>query len=505
MVSEPVPPTMVERSTNPNGHEATPTHPIPDGFWLVVILLLALVLRLVSLNSPLWWDEIATVETHLRMGWGDMLSSYSTNHHYLHNIIAKLAMGVFGEEPWALRLPSLAFGLAAIAAMWYLARDIAGALPAHATALLLALSYHHIWFSQNARGYTGLAFFSTLGLLLFLRGLRSGTLKTWHAFGATLAATIFTHLTGAFFFVTLGLVWLAIVLVRAIQGRLTRPTVTLPFWGFTFGGVLTFLLYLPILPSLLATVSGVAKTSAGDVMQEYQNPLWTAYEAIRTGVGQAGPLVAVVGVMVLGLSALGAVALRRREPLFATITLANIVLTVAILMAVGMRVWPRFFFTDIAFILFLIVMGVQLSCQYLTRLTGPRLGAVLFPAAIVAMAAISGVMALRNYTAPKQDLAGAFAFAKAEHKPGERLVVVAPDSDILAQHFHADWPTIFTEAEYKALMATPGPITFLVVFPARSFRAVPGLSADRDSHVLTEQRFFPGTLGDGGLFILHRG
>ena len=28
---------------------------------------------------------------------------------------------------------------------------------------LLTASMHHVWFSQNARGYTGLAFFSTLG------------------------------------------------------------------------------------------------------------------------------------------------------------------------------------------------------------------------------------------------------------------------------------------------------------------------------------------------------
>jgi 4-amino-4-deoxy-L-arabinose transferase-like glycosyltransferase len=496
---------MLERKPRQEAQPEAQLRPIPDGFWLTVILVLALALRLVSLNSPLWWDEIATVETHLRMGWGDMLTSYSTNHHYLHNIMAKAAMEVFGEQPWALRLPSLAFGLAAIAVMWFLAREIAGALPAHATALLLALSYHHIWFSQNARGYTGLAFFSTLGLLLFLRGLQSGNIRIWLAFGAAFAATVFTHLTGAFFFVTLGLVWLAVVATQAVQGRLIRATVTLPLLGFVVGGVLTLLLYLPILPSLLAAVSGVAETSAGDVMQEYQNPLWTVYEAIRTGVGQAGPLVAVVGLAVLGLSILGAMTLHKKAPLFAPITLANIVLTAAILMAVGMRVWPRFFFPDIAFILLLMVMGVQSVCQIIARLTGARLGALLFPIALVAMAAVSGVMALRNYASPKQDLAGAFAYAAAHRQPGERVIIVAPPGNVLARHFHADWPTIFSDSAYRALIAEPGAISFIVVFPARSFRAVPGLSADHDSKLLTEQRYFPGTLGDGGLFILHRG
>lgn len=476
----------------------------PDLFWLAAILALALVMRLVSLNSPLWWDEIATVETHLHMGWGQMLQDYSMNHHYLHNIAAKATMELFGESPWAIRLPALVFGLGAIAAMWVLARDIAGAVPAHATALMLALSYHHIWFSQNARGYTGLALFSTLGLLFYLRGLRSGKLGHWLAFAAMLAATVFTHLTGAFFFVALGLVWLGLVAARMATGTLTRQTVTLPFAGFALGGLATLLLYLPILPSLLAAVSGVAETSAGDVMQNYQNPVWTAYEAIRSGVGQAGPIVSVIGLAVLTLSALGAVALRKTAPLFAPITFGHILLTIALLMAVGMRIWPRFFFPDVAFLMFLIVMGVQLSCQLLARATGPRLGALLFPAALVAMTVLSSMLTLRNYTAPKQDLAGAFAFVKSMHKPGERLLTIAPDSKILAQHFNADWPTLFADDAYRAAMAVPGPITIMVVFPERSFLALPSLAADRDSHTLSETRFFPGTLGDGGIFILHR-
>ena len=65
--------------------------------------------------------------------------------------------------------------------------------------------------------------------------------------------------------------------------------------GFLIGGLIAALLYLPILPSLLDTVSTVSESSATDVMQEYQNPLWTAFEAIRTGIGDAGPLVPVVG------------------------------------------------------------------------------------------------------------------------------------------------------------------------------------------------------------------
>ena len=68
-----------------------------DRLILAAILCLALALRLVGLNGPLWFDEVVTHDTHLRLGWGQMLSSYSMNHHYLHNIAAKLSMSLFGD------------------------------------------------------------------------------------------------------------------------------------------------------------------------------------------------------------------------------------------------------------------------------------------------------------------------------------------------------------------------------------------------------------------------
>lgn len=478
--------------------------PRQDFVILALILALALALRLYGLNAPLWFDEVTTVDTHLRLGWGEMMQSYSMNHHYLHNLAAKASMQLFGDAPWAIRLPALLFGLGAIAAMWVLVRRAVGSTLAHATALLLALSYHQIWFSQNARGYTGMALFSTIGFCLFLQGLHDRRWRSWLWFAAAMAATIFTHLTGAFFFVTLGLVWLVLCVAARQKGRLDRDLLVKPFTGFLIGGIVTLILYAPLLPSLLSTVHGVAETSAGDPMQEYQNPLWTAYEAIRTGVGQAGPLVSVIGLGVLALSLLGAVALRRRAPLIAPVTFGHILLTVLLLLGLNMRIWPRFFFTDIAFLLLLIVCGVQWVCGTLARLTGPAMGRWLFPLALAGMVLVSGAMAARNYSAPKQDLAGAYNFAEAHRKPGERVYAIAYAGEVYRSHFHADWGTIFTESDYRAALDAPGPVTIVVTFPDRSFRSLPSLDADRQSGRLQVQTILPGTLGDGAIVILHR-
>lgn len=476
-----------------------------DRLIVALILVVALALRLWHLNAPLWFDEIVTLETHLRLPWVEMLQSYSMNHHYLHNIAAKLSMTVFGEAPWAIRLPAMLAGVALVWATWVLAFRAAGRCVAHSTALLMALSYHEIWFSQNARGYTGMALFSTIGLILFLKGIAEGRWRTWIWFAAAMAATIFTHLTGAFFFMTLGLVWLGVLAWAALRGKAGRDLVVKPFTAFLIGGVATILLYLPILPSLLGTVSGVAETSAGDPMQEYQNPLWTAYEAIRTAVGpDGGPLVTLIGFGTVILVLLGALALRRRAPLIAVVTFGHILLTVAILLAVGMRIWPRFFFTDIGLLLILIVAGARLACEGLARLTGPKLGRALFPLAVGAMALMSAGMAARNYQAPKQDMAGAYVLAESGRVPGERIYAISYSADLFQSYFKADWGKLDTPADYAAAMAEPGPITLVVAFPDRSFRSLPEMDSDLAAGRLTLTTLLPGTLGDGNILILRR-
>ena len=81
-------------------HEADdPISPTEVG-WLLLILVLAAALRILGLDAPLWFDEIVTVDTHLRLPWGEMLTDYSMNHHYFFSLKSKLAMEAFGEANW---------------------------------------------------------------------------------------------------------------------------------------------------------------------------------------------------------------------------------------------------------------------------------------------------------------------------------------------------------------------------------------------------------------------
>lgn len=468
---------------------------------LAGILILAVVLRLIGLNGPLWYDEILTLETHLRLPFGDMMQTYAMNHHYLFSLQAKGAMGLFGEEAWAIRLPAMVFGVASIAALWVLARDLAGRNTAHVTALLLAISFHHIWFSQNARGYTELAFWSTLAMVLYLRGLRDPRLVPWLIYGFCLAMAIFTHLTGAFFFVAQGLVWLLVAL-RALPQGLRAPVIVLPAIGYLAGGALTLLLYAPVLPGVLETTTTIGADSAVDVMQEYQNPIWTVIEAVRTAIGGLGPIVSVVALAVLGLIALGGAALWSRDRLFAPIVILHILLTMALLSALDMRIWPRFFFVDIGFLMLLIVLGVRWSCSLFVRLTG--LSLPVYGAAVIAMVLLSAGLASRNYSAPKQDLAGALSTANDIATDAHRVYSVGVASTVFRDHFKSGWREVLDDAALSAALTEPGPALFVVAFPQRYYRAMPSLDQAEESGAITLAARLPGTLGDGAVLIFRK-
>lgn len=466
---------------------------------LAAIIVLALAFRAVGLNQPLWYDEILTLYTHLKLPLNEMMDSYEMNHHYLYSFQAKFFMSLFGDAPWVVRLPALLFGLASIWVVWVLVRDAVGATYAHITAILLAVSYHHIWFSQNARGYTELMFWSMLGTLLFIRGLDRPRARIWCYYAFTLAMAVFTHLTGLFFFIAHGIVWLGWLVHRQFTGSLKQRDFIWPAFAFVVGLVLTALLYLPVIPGVIENAQSVGETSGVDRMVEYQNPVWTILEAIRTIAGNLGPLIGAVALVVIALCVLGATRIR---PLFWLVALTHILLTMAILLALGMRIWPRFFFVDIGMLLSLIVLGVAAFAGLAGRIL-PQVGErTFFRLATAAMVIVSLGLAARNYSAPKQNIPGPQALIAQEAAAGDKIHAVGWVANVYTEHLKTGWSNIKTGEDLNSAL-TSGDTHWLVVgFPARSFRAVDGLEDAVESFELIKR--FPGTLGDGAMLVYRR-
>ncbi|MCC7353733.1 MAG: glycosyltransferase family 39 protein, partial [Anaerolineae bacterium] len=304
---------------------------------LGAILLVAFALRLYGLNAGLWYDEILTSINYARMSFFQIITTYdSQNQHFLFSLLARASILIFGESAWALRLPAVIFGVASIWALYLLGREIGSETEALLSAALLTFSYHHIWFSQNARGYTGLLFWTILSSWLLLRALREGRPRLWLLYAAAAALGMYTHLT--MIFVIIGghfAVYLAAFLFRRRESWPSRWSGM--FLGFGLSGFFTLLLYAPALPQFAGGFFG----EEGNVIT-WKNPLWTLLEVARgMQLGFAGAVAALVALLVFGA---GLFIVLRTNPALIQLLIIPAVLGAGVTLATGHYVWPRFFF-----------------------------------------------------------------------------------------------------------------------------------------------------------------
>jgi len=149
---------------------------------LTTIFLLAIVLRSYQLDRGLGGhDENAML---LYFGYAPLktivTNYWDVNNHIFHTILVRLMGTWFGEEnSIAIRLPTLLFGIASLWIVYRVALDLFNSnLIARMALLIAALNPVHIHYSQTARGYSLVIFFSTVVILLSLRVLRSEISKT---------------------------------------------------------------------------------------------------------------------------------------------------------------------------------------------------------------------------------------------------------------------------------------------------------------------------------------
>ena len=479
---------------------------------LALIVVLALVLRVVRLDAALWYDEVVTLVQYIRLPLGTLVSTYdSLNNHMFYSILAKASVAVFGESAWSLRVPALVFGVASIPVHWLIARRYVGKGEALVVALLLAISYHHIWFSQNARGYTMVLFFTSLSVLCFLRGMERGAAArlAWAGFALAAAGAIYTHLSALFFYAALGIVYvgaLALSWRRGEAGKAGGVPLIAPLAAGTGAILLALVLNLPILASVASTVGRVSEATAtsGQALSEWESPLRAVAEIGRS-IASLGPLVAPALLGALVTIVIGAITLARRTPLLVAIYAMQIPVTIAILSVFEMRIWPRYFFNEIGIFMLFAVHGAFVIVGWMSGIAVSRLGwggarPVLAGLAVAAMVLVSLGLLPRNYQLDKQPFTRARDFVEANMAPGERVGTVGLAGYVFDNYYRPGWRMAEDMAELRALEAAPGRDWIIVAFPnqTRGARAEQMSEVER-THDLV--RTFYGTLGDGAILI----
>ncbi len=485
---------------------------------LFAILALGLVLRLVGLGTSFWIDEVDTLLHCVRLPLAEIVTTYaSENQHPLYSLLARLSVLAFGESEWSVRLPAVVMGVASLAAVARLGRLILDETSGLLAALLLAVSPHHVWFSQNARGYTGLLLFALLATAEFFellwRPRRAGHLRYALFFGLAL----YTHLTALFAFAGHGLLWLALKLRPAGEG--TRPPEELvdaeplpvaratgaALGAMVLGGGVALLLYAPLLGDVMTAFT--TRAEGGSVAVTKVTPWTQPGWALRQVVESLGlsPL-ALTGVALAALLALvGLVSLwRNGRRGFVLVHLLAPPVALAVLLALHRHLYPRFFFFEAGFGALLLVRGARISGGWLScSLPGCKVRrTALWGIAVVLLVAAASALALdRVYAHPKQDFVGARDWVEAHAAPGDAKVAVGPAKLALPGYYAPSWKIAESAVELAALRAG-SPATWLVyTLPEQLAAAHPDLFTvvERDFERVTE---LPGSMGGGSVFVM---
>lgn len=466
------------------------------GLPLLAIVVVALVARFINLNSDYWADEIFALLMSFRLPVADVVTTYlGDNHHPLYSIFGRLSLVAFGESPWSLRLPAVVFGAATVPLTYAVARLVASRIEALLACLILAVSYHHVWFSQNARGYTLSGLLALLSTWTLVRMLDRGSWRLAWAYALFAALAVYTHL--AMVFVAVGQAIVAATMIALPDGA-RRTDWRVPASAFVLAAALTLLFYAPMLDQVL----DFYLHQPSDLVEK-STPSWALREGIRVllvGLGGTGAALAMV-VLAAGAAA-GALGLasifRTNRTVALAVVIPPLVVFAGALVGRG-TMYPRFFFFAAGTAVIVLVRGLFASADLL-RHRWARLPAPAIATACCAVVVAASAASLRyNYRYPKQDFAGAMRYVLATKAPGDVVGFAGVPRDPYPTVYGQNWPTIKSVDEINALRQR-GRTWLIYTFPRYLGVGAPELSAivERDCH---ERAVFRGTVGGGDMII----
>jgi mannosyltransferase len=144
-------------------------------------------------TQSLWLDELFSVFL-ARREWGQVIwgTAQGDTNPPLFNLSLHLALQ-FGTDEVAVRAVSCLFGVAAIPLFYALARALLGTRAAFIASGLVVFSPFYIFFAQEARMYTQLAFFALAAMFFFWRAWQSGRRQDWLFFVVFETLAFYSH------------------------------------------------------------------------------------------------------------------------------------------------------------------------------------------------------------------------------------------------------------------------------------------------------------------------
>ena len=481
---------------------------------LVLLLVVGAALRVIGISTSLWTDEVDSLLHCVRLPVREIVTTYpSENQHPLHSLLAHASIAAFGEHEWSLRLPALVFGVLCIGAVARLGRQVLGETTGLLAALLLAVSFHAVWFSQNARGYTGLLFFTTLAtsemLELFVKPHKRGVVR----YALWMALALYTHLTAAFVLAGHALVWLGLRFWKPVPRTtplidcepLEPPRATArALVAMLAGAALAVLLYAPMLDDLVKAFTSRAAQSSVEVVkvEPWTHPTWALEQVVQSfggGVASAIGLAFVAWLFVAGTISLW----RNGRRTFVAVYAVSLPVALAFLLALDRHLYPRFFFYAASFVAVAIVRGALMSGGWIScKMPGCKeQRTLLWGIAVTLLVSAGSALSLQKvYDHPKQDFVGARDFVESQAGPYDVKVAVGPAKLALPGYYAPAWKTADSAEELARLRAS-APAAWVAWTQPEQLR-----SARPDVLAMLEREFdvvarFPGSLAGGEVVV----
>lgn len=479
---------------------------------LGLITLLAFILRIVKINSDLWLDEIVSIVNYRDFTTLQIVGSYlKSNNHLLNTLLIKLSIGVFGEKEWSARLPAVIFGTATIPALYWVSRMMLPRIASLGVALLLTVSYHHIFFSQNARGYTAYLFFSILSSGLLIKALKDDSADAWIFYITTMFFNFASLLISIFVFTSHILIGAIVIIKIKKKGLSPIPMARRLFGVFTITALVSFQLYATVIPQAYLVMKSVYTDSAAGYS------LFSAEfikEIIRGMSAGFGPLAMIGAFLFLIIAITGFVALLRKNWILVSAFVMPVILTAVCLSVRGLAISPRLFLLSLPFTMLVAVEGIFNIAKFIASMAGSHDNAIYRKSAIIMIliGCVVSLASLKNYySVHKQPYRPSIQYLESIKQP-EDIVLVIHLAEVGYRYYcNRLGIDIGESGDYffvrsmdklnKALSSREGKNSYLVTtFP----RALHILYPELEKRITNDwivAKSFPATIGGGGITI----
>lgn len=218
-------------------------------YWLLgVITLIALILRLFSINRPIGYDEAYTFIYFASKHFKYILADYhAPNNHILNSLLIGISYRILGSHVWIVRLPALIASVLSVPAVYFAARRFFSLNQALAASAVLAVYPSFVHSTANGRGYMLVILFSFV--LANIAGLlvKKQTSVSLLAYAITGALGFYS--IPIFLYPMAGIsLWVAVTHLTGNEPWRQKISRLALFLGACIvSGLLTFILYSPVI------------------------------------------------------------------------------------------------------------------------------------------------------------------------------------------------------------------------------------------------------------------